>query len=61
MTMPTMKQPMPIAADTSMNCRFDHFRPACARRTDSGSRPLLFLCRSSNSLSVSATTSRRER
>ncbi len=60
MKCPTMKQAMPKAADASMNWFFDHFRPACARRTDSGGRPF-FLCRASNSLSVSATASRRER
>jgi hypothetical protein len=46
-------------AETSSNCRFDHVRPACEMRAESGIC-LLFLLRSSNSLSVASMSSRRD-
>jgi len=48
----------PMTALTMMNWRFDQLRPACAMRIGKG-RFFAFFSRSSSSLSVSSTCSRR--
>ncbi len=58
-TIATTNAPTPSTAAVTMKRRFDQSSPACVSRTDSGGR-LAFFRRSSISLSVPSTCSRRD-